>query len=84
MADVEARTPRGGWDVMTVWRCDGCGETATGEHKPHSWFSREDTDGVQVACSRWCIEKVAAATLWMHHREEAACTPSVSSRLNQE
>lgn len=46
--------------------CDGCGKRAPmvkGElgtwHKPHSWFERSDKDGIQTACSRECIEKIA-------------------------
>ena len=48
--------------------CDGCGkeESATeinGKyHKPSSWFIRGDKDGVQVACSRTCIEKISEKT----------------------
>lgn len=50
-------------------KCDGCGATAPaqigaggGIFKPHSWFSRYDADGLQLACSRRCIEKVATTT----------------------
>lgn len=53
------------WQV--TWRCDGCGELAPGEfgagscasHKPRDWFARKDSDGVQVACSRRCIDTIA-------------------------
>lgn len=54
------------WKV--TWRCDGCGELGEGwftggdcnARKPHDWFIRKDDDGVQVACSRRCIDTVAA------------------------
>jgi hypothetical protein len=45
--------------------CDGCGKRAPAEHnrsdwfKPSQWFQRSDDDGIQVACSRPCIEKIA-------------------------
>lgn len=49
--------------------CDGCGEEAeavfwpgnpsSGWHKPLSWFQRGDEKGIQDACSRECIEKIA-------------------------
>jgi hypothetical protein len=50
--------------------CDGCGATAVGEfwphtnewHKPPAWFQRSDEDGVQLACSRECIGRIAEAT----------------------
>ena len=49
--------------------CDGCGKRAPmvpgtdhNWHKPHSWFQRSDEEGIQDACSRECIEKVAANT----------------------
>lgn len=49
--------------------CDGCGKheaadiTESGDYvKPWHWFARRDKDGPQVACSRECINKVAAAT----------------------
>lgn len=52
--------------------CDGCGKetqagfyptnAGSGWHKPHSWYQRMDEDGIQDACSRECIDKVAAAT----------------------
>ena len=48
--------------------CDGCGKReqasiVNGEyHKPWDWFGRRDKDGPQVACSRECINKVAAET----------------------
>ena len=53
----------------TGFTCMGCGATAVGElwlngewHKPAHWYSRSDADGDQLACSRACIGKVAAAT----------------------
>ncbi len=48
--------------------CDGCGKRAPAFHnnrdwfKPRDWFERSDDDGIQTACSRECIEKVAATT----------------------
>jgi len=48
--------------------CDGCGKREPAEHhpggtfKPSHWYSRRDEDGEQLACSRKCIEKVAAKT----------------------
>lgn len=41
--------------------CDGCGrrEAVTRFAKPYHWFSREDEDGVQLACDRRCIERTA-------------------------
>jgi hypothetical protein len=48
--------------------CDGCGKRQVvfrypaGWFSPSSWFERSDEDGGQVACSRACIEKVAAAS----------------------
>lgn len=35
--------------------CDGCGNW----FKPSKWFERSDDDGIQSACSRECIEKIA-------------------------
>lgn len=46
--------------------CDGCGKEATGSgmrgawYKPDDWYSRCDEDGPQIACSRDCIEIIAA------------------------
>lgn len=52
--------------------CDGCGKVATmvfykanpnGWHKPEEWFRRSDeTTGPQDACSRECVDIVAAKT----------------------
>lgn len=48
--------------------CDGCGKEAPATHnsqqyfKPGSWFKRSDEDGIQDACSRECIEKIAEKT----------------------
>lgn len=45
--------------------CDGCGKREPavlypgGLFKPAAWYERSDEDGVQHACSRECIEKVA-------------------------
>ena len=46
--------------------CDGCGKQApmfhAGQswHKPRAWYQRSDEDGAQLACSRECIDIVAA------------------------
>jgi len=48
--------------------CDGCGARAPMESsggqwfKPRPWYQRSDGDGIQLACSRECIEKVASKT----------------------
>jgi hypothetical protein len=48
--------------------CDGCGKRepmeSNGMHwfKPRDWFERHDGDGTQTACSRECIDKIAAKT----------------------
>ncbi len=48
--------------------CDGCGKEAPMSNngrewfKPRDWFERSDGDGIQTACSRECIEKVAEKT----------------------
>ena len=50
--------------------CDGCGkrEPAVKQGrdwhwgKPPKWFQRADEDGIQDACSRVCIEKIAKAS----------------------
>lgn len=51
--------------------CDGCGLRAPMESggvgnsqwfKPRSWFERSDEDGIQSACSRECIDKIATKT----------------------
>lgn len=53
--------------MATEWVCDGCGKRAQGfvnrlgqAFHPHDWYQRTDDDGTQVACSRACIETVAA------------------------
>lgn len=58
-----------GGEVSVKFVCDGCGKEAAGSFnrlgssfKPDSWFSRSDDDGTQMACSRECIDKIAAAT----------------------
>ena len=52
------------WQV--TFRCDGCGKESPGVNygngnfnKPNNWFIRGDDDGVQIACSRACIETVS-------------------------
>lgn len=48
--------------------CDGCGKRAPAHHngvnwfKPGSWFERSDKDGIQTACSRTCIDKIASSS----------------------
>jgi len=44
--------------------CDGCGkkQTVKSFQKPWEWFSREDEDGVQLVCSRPCIEATSRAS----------------------
>lgn len=45
--------------------CDGCGKEhpmfyAHGKwFKPSTWYERSDEDGIQTACSRECIKKIA-------------------------
>lgn len=56
--------------AKVIWTCDGCGKEAPGifgahgceSHKPTSWYARRDDDGVQVACSRECIDHISAAS----------------------
>jgi len=55
--------------AIVTWECCGCGKRAHGSFgrgmesfKPHDWFSRRDDEGVQVTCSRECIDKVATAS----------------------
>lgn len=48
--------------------CDGCGCRASGDsahgqwYKPIGWFERADEDGIQTACSRACIQRIADKT----------------------
>jgi hypothetical protein len=44
--------------------CDGCGkrEPVKRFSKPWEWFQREDEDGIQLACSRRCIEVTAQSS----------------------
>ena len=46
--------------------CDGCGKREPAEtgrsglvYKPRDWYSRQDDDGQQHACSRECVQKIA-------------------------
>lgn len=56
--------------------CDGCGKEApmiqgtNGTwHKPRDWYERsDDKSGIQTACSRECIKKIA---------EKSGCTEVV-------
>ncbi len=52
--------------MATEWICDGCGKrepgtpTRSGDWiKPRYWYERADEDGIQTACSRECIDKIA-------------------------
>ena len=54
---------------MVEFTCDGCGKKATVFatrnglwFKPRDWFERTDEDGTQTACSRECIDIIAAKT----------------------
>lgn len=48
--------------------CDGCGKREPAEasghnwDKPKKWFQKKDQDGIQDACSRECIMKIATKT----------------------
>lgn len=53
--------------ARVIFVCDGCDKREDGFFgrsanalKPPSWFVRADDDGVQLACSRPCIDKVAS------------------------
>lgn len=54
--------------MAAEWICDGCGKRAPGVpaggnwYKPDSWFERSDDDGIQTACSRPCIDRIAKAS----------------------
>lgn len=54
--------------MAAEWICDGCGKRIPGVpaggrwHKPDSWYERSDGDGIQTACSRPCIDRIANAT----------------------
>lgn len=46
-------------------KCHGCGkDSGRSEHqgKPAAWYSRQDDDGKQYACSRPCIDTIAETT----------------------
>lgn len=47
---------------MKNCKCGGCGKEATTPEKPNDWYSREDEDGKQFACSRKCIDIVSSNT----------------------
>lgn len=55
---------------MVEYICDGCGKREPGVPipesgrwaKPHAWFERSDSDGIQTACSRECIDRIAERT----------------------
>ena len=48
--------------------CDGCGKRQPGFNngrnwfKPRDWYERSDGDGIQTACCRECIPKIAEKT----------------------
>ena len=48
--------------------CDGCGKREPAWHngqqwfKPTHWYERSDEDGIQTACCRECIKKIAEKT----------------------
>jgi len=49
--------------------CDECKKRAPGSFntmgqwfKPHDWYERSDKEGIQTACSRECIKKIAEKT----------------------
>ena len=56
--------------MAAKWICDGCGkeqpaDVGHGGHafvKPNAWFERSDKNGIQTACSRECVKKVAEKT----------------------
>lgn len=55
--------------MSAIVTCDGCGKTAPMEagrdgnwHKPRLWYQRSDDDGIQTACTRECIDTIAAAS----------------------
>ncbi len=52
-----------------IFTCMGCGKQENGwwnplgqVFKPDNWFQRSDKDGVQLACSRQCIDKISKET----------------------
>jgi len=55
--------------VACEFTCDECGRKSPAEFnskgewlKPRLWFQRSDDDGIQVACCRECIDKIAEKT----------------------
>lgn len=56
--------------MASAFICDGCKKTAWAHRspdghiwvKPPNWYQRSDKDGIQDACSRECIELIAAKT----------------------
>ena len=48
--------------------CDGCGRREPMHNngrdwfKPRDWYERGDEDGLQTACSRDCLKRVAERT----------------------
>lgn len=55
--------------AKVIFICDGCGKQEEGSFsrsgdalKPRLWYQRSDDEGVQLACSRRCIKRVAEKT----------------------
>ena len=55
--------------MAAEWICDGCGKREPGVAtrmgrwiKPSHWFERSDNDGIQSACCKKCIDKIAATS----------------------
>ena len=59
-------------DVGCIYVCGGCGRKERagwwkqninrGFVKPADWYERADESGIQIACSRRCIDTIAART----------------------
>lgn len=54
--------------MASQYICDGCGKVSPAGRigrdwgKPRDWFQRSDEDGIQDACSRECIDRIAKET----------------------
>lgn len=48
--------------MSLIYKCDGCGKTHEGQHKPREWFVRTHPELKKDihACSRECVETVNA------------------------
>lgn len=51
-----------GAGLQPTIKCDGCGVDSRQTEKPWNWYKRTDKDGTQTACSRNCIDIIAANT----------------------